>query len=556
MRGGTEMTDNRYSRKQFLARGGAAAGGLSLAALLAACGSNEEGAAPPPTVTTEPAPPAEATTTAESTPAVPAEGEPVRGGRLRVGIIGAGPSETLDPGMSSSDADDARNFALFEGLTKRIPDGSGFELNLAQEFEPNADGTVWTARLHEGVVFHNGKTLTADDVIYSYQYTLDPDNGSLGRPLIETFIDPNKLRKIDDLTVEIGLHIPYFFLPMTLTEQRVRIFPEGTTSFDPPVGTGPFKYESWTPGQRSLFLRHDQYRIHDGPYVDELEYIAINEAPARLNALQANQIDVMAFLDKATIGTVEGNSELQILRSPSMGGPRFVMDVTKPPFDDVRVRQAFRFLQDRQQMLDTVFVGEGVIGNDLDSYGDANYAADIPQREYDPEQARALLAKAGHDGLTVTLNTGEVVDGIVDLATLYKEQAKAAGVTIDLKNWPADQYWSGPYMKEPFFSTGWAGRPLVPQFFMATFSTAPFNETNWRRPDFDDLVLDAISTPDEVSQHEKLVAVQQLLYDEGGYLIPVFPNFVDAMSAKVIGVVPSVYWPIGNFDWLNTYIEA
>jgi peptide/nickel transport system substrate-binding protein len=536
------MSGSRYTRKDILVRGGAAAGGLSLAGLLAACGAGGDGG--------EAAPAPEPATVTEPT------GEPVRGGRLRVGIIGAGTSETLNPGNSTNDADDSRNFALFEGLTKRRPDGSGVDNNLAAELEPNADGSVWTARLNEGVVFHNGKTLTADDVIYSYRYTLDPANESLGRPLIENFIDPNKLRRIDDLTVEIGLKIPYFFLPITLTEQRVRIFPEGTTSFDTPVGTGPFKFESWTQGQRSLFVRHDQYRIHDGPYVDELEYIAINEGAARLNALQSGQIDAAIFVDRAQIGTVEGNPALQLLKGPSMGGSRFCMDVTKPPVDDVRVRQALRFLEDRQQILDTVYLGEGVIGNDLESLGDVDYAQEIPQRPYDPEQAQALLRQAGQEGLTVVLHTGEVADGIVEMATLFKEQAKAAGVTIELKNWPADQYFSGPYLKQPLFSTTWAGRPLVPQFFMATFSTAPFNETNWRRPDYDTLVLEAVSTADEAQRHELLVEIQQVLYDEGGYIIPVFPNFVDALSANVKGVVPSVFWPLGNFDWLNTFIEA
>ena len=116
------------------------------------------------------------------------------------------------------------------------------------------------------------------------------------------------------------------------------------------------------------------------------------------------------------------------------------MDVTKPPVDDTRVRQALRFLEDRQQILDTVYLGEGVIGNDLESLGDVDYAQEIPQRPYDPEQAQALLRQAGQEGLTIVLHTGEVADGIVEMATLFKEQAKAAGVTIELENWPADQY--------------------------------------------------------------------------------------------------------------------
>lgn len=545
------MMSGRLTRKQFLIRGGAAVGGLSLASLAAACGGGGSGeidqAAPATTggaSTTAQATTAQATTTAT--------GEPTRGGRLRIGMPGGGSAETLDPNKPNFTLDDARNYALYEGLTKLKQDGSGYDLNLAAELEPNGDGTVWTARLHEDVVFHDGKPLTADDVIYSYRFILDEANGAYGRNLISPFIDPEGFRKIDDLTVEIGLLLPYFYLPYSLAEQRVRVFPEGSTTFDPPIGTGPWKFDSWTPGQRSLFVRNENYRIHGGPYLDELEYISVNEPSARVNGLQAGQLDAISEIDTAAIGTIEADSNLAPLRGLNAGGLRFILNCEKKPFDDVRVRQAFRLMVDRQQILDNALVGEGMLGNDLEAPLDPAFLTSATQREYDPEQAKALLKQAGHEGLEIELQTGNVGAGVLEMATLYAEQAKAAGVTMTLKNWPPDQYWS-VYEKYALSCTDWAGRPLVPQFFMSTLSIAPFNEPNWINPQFDKLVFAAIAEPDEAKRLELLQAPQQLLWDEGAYVIPVFKNNVDALSTKVVGVTPSVYRPLGGFEFNDTY---
>ncbi len=479
---------------------------------------------------------------------------PKRGGRLRVAIPGSGNRETLDFNKTADNISDARVLALYEGLTKLDRDGS-VSNNLAEEFEPNADATIWTARLHEGVLFHNGKTLTADDVIYSFRYILDEANNSLARSQLAA-VDLAKLRKVDDRTVEIGLVRPNAFFPQFVAEHRVRIVPEDTTKFEPAPGTGPFKFESWVPGERSLFVRNGDYRVHDGPYIGELEYISIEDPSARLNALFGNQVDAIAFIDAAQVPAIEANGQFVLLESQGMEHTPFVMQTNQAPFDDSRVRKAFRLMTNREQIVDSALAGRGRIGNDLQSWADPNYARQILQRPYDPDEAKSLLKSAGHAGMTVTLHTSDASGGMLESATVFAEQAKAANVTVDLKRYPADQFWSTAWMQQPFFSTDWSGRLLVPQFFIALTPDAPFNETNWSNEAWLNRLNEVLAETDTSLQQEMLAELQQVLFDEGGYVVWGFRSTLDAYRKEIVGIEPSVFKALGGGDYLDVYIDA
>jgi peptide/nickel transport system substrate-binding protein len=145
---------------------------------------------------------------------------------------------------------------------------------------------------------------------------------------------------------------------------------------------------------------------------------------------------------------------------------------------------------------------------------------------------------------------------MVQMATLYAEQAKAGGVDISIKKWPADTYYSGPYMKQPFFSTDWAGRSLVPQFFIADMTNASYNEQAFHSHALDKIVLQAIGETRPARRHKLLVEAQSILWNQGGYIIPVFRNNVDAMSTKVHGIGRSVFRSLGGYMFNDTYKTA
>ena len=230
-----------------------------------------------------------------------------RGGTLRVAVAGGGASETLNPNTVLAEMDAARSRALFEGLVDFDPNGKVVNV-LAQELSPNANASVWKIRIRDGVVFHNGKSFTADDVVRSFRYILDPKNKTQGAGTL-TGLKPANIRKIDSTTVQFRLDRPNAFLPDILGDLRIRIF--FGTKFDHPIGTGPFMFKSWKRGERSLFVRNPHYWRNGLPYLNAVEYISISDPGARLNAVIAGQVHAMSQLDPKLLTQVTTNPEAQ-----------------------------------------------------------------------------------------------------------------------------------------------------------------------------------------------------------------------------------------------------
>jgi peptide/nickel transport system substrate-binding protein len=424
--------------------------------------------------------------------------------------------------------------------------------------EPNSDASVWQCKLLDGATFHDGKPFVAEDVVFTFQYWWDPKTKSQAKPQLEGVVKPENIRAVDDLTVEFTLDSPNSFFPGIMADRATKIMSSGTTiesNGTKPNGTGPFKFVTWTRGERCEMERFENYHVSGRPYLDELTTFSINEPTARLNALVAGQVDALSQLAPQLAGTVEGNEALTLIEKTGGTFTCQYMDMSKPPFQSNDVRQAFRYMVDREQIIETALGGRGELGNDLPSWFDEDYASDIPQREYDPERAKSLLEKAGMAGLTVDLNTSDVAPAMTESSTLIAEQAKAVGVTINIKKTPADQYYTGPYLKTPFACTSWGGRPMVTFFGLALVSNAPYNETQWKRPAWDRQLLRAYAEPEEAARHEILVDLQQQLWDEGGYIIWGFPNTLDATSSKVKGIVGSVIRPLQYYDFSGAYFE-
>jgi peptide/nickel transport system substrate-binding protein len=529
-------SDHRYTRRRFLGVTGATLAGVP--ALLAACGGDDDGG--------------EGQAPAPDTGATEGAAAPARsGGRLRVGLVGGGTGETMDPHQPEGETSFARNHNHYELLLDFGPDGAPYEV-LAEELSANADGSVWTVRLRDGIEFHNGKTLSAADVVYSYQRILDPELALEGANDL-AFVKPENIRALDDLTVELQLEYPVGAMRDKLASRALSIFPDGFTEFQTQViGTGPFRLESFTPGQRSLSVRFEHYHEDGKPLLDELELISIDDTAARSNALTAGQVDAIGSLDYSQVDLIEG-AGFKILDAETGGFLANLMCVTEPPFDDPRVRLAVRLLHDREQLVNTIFFGHGAVGNDLGMRFDPIYASEIEQIAYDPERARALLAEAGQDGLAVELLTSNAYPGMLESATLFKEQAKAGGLNVELKQQAADAYYGEAWLAHPFKQTLWGQRSQDLFFLQALDSNAPYNETCWKRPEFDEFVREARATVDDAARRELYVRAQQLLWEEGGYVIWGHGNYTDAYSSKVDGFVPSAVRNLGWYTFKDVF---
>ncbi|WP_408899736.1 ABC transporter substrate-binding protein (plasmid) [Nocardioides sp. R1-1] len=477
-------------------------------------------------------------------------GKPVRGGTLRAGLTGGSTSDTLDAAQALNNVDFARSAALYEPLIGMNNDAHGVNV-LAESIEPSSDATSWTIRLKPGITFHNGKPVTADDVLFTLRRVID--NGYAGSAALVP-VDIENARKLDPRTLKLPCHRPYSVLDeaMYANSFYLGIVP---TDYDPmkPVGTGAFTYKSFTPGQESVFAPYSDY-WGDAAYVDSLVISNYDDETAQLNALQSGQIDLINQLSSTSIEVAKASG--QVLVSQGGGSTPFVMRCDKPPFNDVRVRQALRLVIDRPALNDVVFNGEATIGNDVFSPWDPNYDSSIPQREQDIDQAKSLLASAGQSDLTVTLVVADISYGAVQAAQVFADQAKAAGITVEIQKVTVAEFFGSNFLSWDFSVDAWYYAPYLSMAGYTTTPNAPYPETHFSNEKYNSLYEQAISTVDADARRELSHEMQQIDYDEGGYIIPQFSASIDAASKKVHGMATAkTGLSFGNFDFKSMWIS-
>ncbi|MFI6317100.1 ABC transporter substrate-binding protein [Nonomuraea sp. NPDC050556] len=486
--------------------------------------------------------------------AVPA-GPPRRGGRLRVGMVGAGKSESFNPsGAASAMINMAMTCAVFDSL---VDIGPNLEIRpaLATRWTPDKDARTWTFTLRQGVTWHDGRPLTAKDVLYTLRWMADPEN-QLSVSVAN--VDLDRVRAAGPHTIVVPLKSPDLLFPQTISSCWV--VQDGATDFGEPVGTGPFVFASLDQGQQSVCRRNPAYWEPGKPYVDELVIQSIDDNTARVNALLGGQIDVLAQMPYTQARAHAGNG-IRLLDSPSVAAQAFYMAVDRKPFDDVRVRQAMRLLVDRRQLVDVALFGFGTVANDLFGKGLEFYADTIPQRTRDVRRARELLAQAGYaDGLTVTLETAAAAPGMVEAATLFAQQAKDGGVTINVSQVDATSYFDPTlqYLRRPFAQTFWAGFANLGSFYQyAALPDGYGNETHWTEARTGEQIAAATAASREAQAAAAWQAVQQEQWDTGGYIWWANVNNLDATSNRVAGITPSRYLSLGLPSGLaNAYFTA
>ena len=457
------------------------------------------------------------------------------GGALMIGATGGGPSDSIDAHFATSDPDISRLWQLYEPLGVRDANFD-FQYRLAESMTPGKVPNVWTVKLRPGVTFHNGKPLTSADVIYSLQRILNPKKPGTGAASIG-YVDLGKTKALDAHTVQIALTIPNVGFPDDIGQYFNGIVPVG---YNPksPVGTGPFKYQSFTAGQRSVFVKNPHY--WDGvPHVDSVTIIDFSDDTAKVNALLSGQVHAITNLPAANLSQVQGNAAFKALISQCGAWQPFTMRVDQAPFSDVRVRQAMRLIVNRPQMIEQALAGQGRVANDLYAPYDPAYDSALPQRHQDLEQAKSLLKAAGHSGLTVQLTTAPVYQGIVQAAEVFAQQASGAGVKVKLNQTDTATFYGPNYLKWPFAQDFWFTRNYLGQVAQGSLPNSPFNETHWANPQFQKLIKEAQAQNDTAKRTELLHAAQQIEYESGGYIVWSFSNQLDAYSAAITGFSPA-----------------
>jgi peptide/nickel transport system substrate-binding protein len=530
------VSGSALARRGFLR----AAAGVGAAGLLAACSSSGS-----------------SSSSSVSQSAAPV-GKPTRGGNMTVGLTGGGGSDGIDPNQGVTYLDFSRVNSLYDPLVL-LNANATVEYKLAESITPYKGSLKqWVIKLRPGVTFHSGKPLTAEDVIFTFRRIL---TGAEGAPYSGHIalgpVDPKGLKALDDLTVLVPMTQPFGSFVDQLAAFFVFLY-IAPTNFNPkkPDGTGPFVYKSFTPGQRSVFTRNPHYWKNGLPYADMLTIIDFADTNSLADALTTGQVQAAGTLDGAQMAQLANTSGVKAFPSKTGGIIPFTMRVDKPPFNDVRVRQAMRLLVDRPQLIASALDGYGTSASDVFSPYDPDFDHTLI-RQQDIPKAKALLKQAGQEKLTVTLTTSAITTGTVAMATVLKEQATAAGVTINVANVTADTFFGGDYLARPFTQDYFPYSSYLAQVAYSMLPNSPFNDTHLNNAQYNKWYAGANATSNPSVRKEILGQMQKFDFEQGGYIIPAFVDSLDAYSDKIGGYVSArVDEPLSNFEYSKFYFTA
>ena len=427
---------------------------------------------------------------------------------------------------------------------------------LATSWSPNSTADVWTFKIRQGVKFHNGQALTANDVVYTYQLQTNPAGKSNALSAFGGVLVPSGVKKIDDFTVQFHLLAPNGNFPYLTSSDNYNmiILPKG---YDPAkwestfLGTGPFKFGSYTPKSGATFTRNEAY-WGTKALPSQTQFTFYDTQNPMVLALTGGTINVVGQF------AVSGAEELltgsyNIIKLKSSAHRQLSMRNDQAPFTDPRVRQAIALTLNRPQIVQALFKGYADVGNDspfAPVYPSTNTT--VAQRTQNISQAKSLLAAAGHgSGFSTQLVTENFVE-IPQYAQIVAESAKAIGVNISLKVESSTQY----YGKATFGNSDWLdatmslvdyGHRSVPNVFLtaplqttnAKAGTGPWNAAHFSNAQYDKLVTQYIAAADLSTQKNLAGQIETLLLAQTPIIFGYFYNYLTATTQGVTGVYPT-----------------
>jgi len=473
--------------------------------------------------------------------------EPKKGGTLKLGLAHGSTTDSMDPGLYP---DQFTGVALWGTLSNSLTeiDSAGNAVpDLAESFEPADGAKKWVFKLRKGSTFHNGKPVTADDVVASFQHHRAEDSKSAAKALLKAV---KEIKADGPETVVFELESGNADFPYIASDYHMPIMPkkdDGTADWESGIRTGAYTLEKFEPGVSCFLNRNPNYYKSNVAWFDRVECLAIKDMTARTNALISGETHYLHRADLKTLDLLERNPELAIFEKTGYGHYVFAMNVTAAPFDNPDVRNAIKYSINRKEILDKVFNGHGIVGNDNPIAPSVKFAIDPqPRHAYDPDMAKSLLKKAGIETLRFDLSVAEAAfTGAIDSALLWQEHAKACNIDVNVIREAEDSYWDNVWYKKPFVAGYWAGRPTCDWMFTAVYAAdASWNETFWKNPRFNELLAAARAETDEPKRATMYAEMQQLVHDDGGLINLVFNSYVDAHVSTLAHGETAANWPL------------
>lgn len=476
--------------------------------------------------------------------------QPKRGGHLKLGLAGGAATDSIDPAKMISQVMFVVNKTWGDTLVETHPETRLPLPALATSWESSADATVWTFKIRKDVAFHDGKRLTTDDVVATLRRHSDASTQSGALGMLKG------IKEIENRGGDLVIVLETGNADMPLLLSTPQLVVQQNGGLDNPNssnGTGPYKMVDFEPGVRITFERNQNDWRSDRGFVDTVEVITMNDTTARIAAISSGRVHAINQVDPKTISLLKRAPNLEVIATKSSGNYNFAMHCDTAPFDNNDLRLALKYAINREEMLEKILHGYGSIGNDVPVNSTfAFFPEGIEQRTYDPDKAAFHYKKSGHSG-AILLRTSEVAfSGAVDASVLYQESARQAGIEIDVRREPGDGYWTNVWNTQPFCASYWGGRATQDQIYSQGYlSTADWNDTRFKRDDFDKMIVQARAELDADKRTEMYRSMAMVVRDEGGSIVPLFNDFLSAISKQVKGYVED----FGN-DMSNGYIAS
>ena len=476
---------------------------------------------------------------------------PKKGGTLKVASGGSSTGDSLDPTTYAGNYPMTLGYMwgrpLFrvDGNMELVPDA-------AEGHDVTPDAKTWIVKIRQGLEFPNGKSFTASDAVWTINRHRQEGMAS-GLQSNLSQIESMEATSPTEVTFKLkAANADWLYV---LTDYHLLMQPEGAPT-DEGLGLGPYTIEAYEPGNRALLKRNPRYWRDDVAHYETIEFYAINDASARTSALQTGEID-LALQVPSKIARLLEMAGFSIHQRPAAAFSEIVAQVDNDPFTNKDLVLALKYGLNRQDLMDKVFFGVGDIGNDHPIPSFFRYhAADLPQTAYDPDKAKYHFDKAGISGDVPALAMAPMLfyTSGLEVAELYQQQLKAAGINLAIDRVPDNGYWANVWNQRPFFAGGWFGRPTEDQMLTSAYhSEAVYNGSHYKDPMLDQLLLDARSELDEDKRRQLYFDAQEMVNQNAGTIIPYFTALLSATSSNVAGFQIS---PVGDGSFVDDVYQV
>ena len=483
-----------------------------------------------------------------------------RGGVLRIAdSVPAG----LDPHLTTSFSSMAVYEHMYNGLITQGYD-TKIKPDLAEKWDISDGGKSYTFHLRRGVKFHNGREMVADDVVYSLQRLLDPTTQA---PLAGYYSSIDKVVTVDKYTARIILKAPDSSLLYKLSNRRPAVImakevvtANGGNLKTADAGTGPFKLTEFVPDVSVKLQGFTDYFENGLPCLDGVTILFNNDESARLAALRSGQVDTTFFKDPKNAEVLKNNANLTILAQPSQARDVLILNNAYPPLDNKKVRQAFSYAINRQDVLDVAYNGKGYLTGVIPP-GEKIWAIpatseNYPHYAFNVAKAKQLIAESGvKTPIKIVVNTPTMFPQSLPIAQLLKEQLKAIDVNMEINVMEWAAYQAAERKREFQVELGgFSGRPDPDVYVYGEFhSQAPGNVSRINSPLVDKLAEQGRATTD-LAQRQKIYAeAQKAIVDEAGFLFLGVGTDYEVLSKKIKGfqLMPNRFRLSVKETWLD-----